>query len=129
MSEPGETRMITLDGRELKAGDRLWSTAYGWVEVKQTEPDLAFAIRTTLGSYSASGKYSTYGPRSLFWDEVKIDPPPPPKKKVKKYQWLVRSLNTGAVFVPQKIYTEEGARREWIEVIRPIEETMIEVEE
>ena len=127
MSEPGETRMITLDGRELKVGDRLWSTAYGWVEVKQTEPDLAFAIRTTLGSYSASGKYSTYGPRSLFWDEVKIDPPPPPKRKVKKWLWLV-IFDTA--FVTSEKYTEAEARRIYGAcIIRPIEETMIEVEE
>lgn len=68
--------------------------------------------------------------RTLFWGEVKINPPSPPKRKVRKWQWLVAPECASPPYVTHTMYTKEGARSVYgNQAIRPIEETMIEVEE
>ena len=122
--------MITLDGREVKVGDRLWSIPDGWVTVEALEGG-GYPIVTERRTYTTTGKmWKSDRASVLFWDEVKIDPPPPPKRKVKKYQWLISNAAYNAPAVIMESMTEERARMIYGgRVIRPIEETMIEVEE
>ena len=122
--------MITLDGREVKVGDRLWSILDGWITITVISDHPCYPIESAENNYTSDGKlYNSNRGRVLFWDEVKIDPPPPPKQKVRKYQWLVtpeycRSYATAAMYTEEEVRSVYGDQ-----VIRPIEETMIEVEE
>lgn len=82
--------MITLDGKEVKVGDKLWSFSYGWGN----------AIYVNLNCFQVefNKKFCTYisgiaiteTARTLFWDEIKFDIPKPPKSKVKKWKWLMK---------------------------------------
>lgn len=80
--------------RDVKVGDRVWSTIGGWGTVERIDNggfypvvakhDAPFPVANELCSFTISGKAWAYGPQCLFWDEVKIVPPPRPKRKVKK---------------------------------------------
>jgi hypothetical protein len=57
-----------------------------------------------------------------------------PKPKVKKYQWLLQWKNENSKWLTDFHYTIEEAKAKWpdtatAELICPVEETMIEVEE
>lgn len=81
---------METDFRNAKVGDRVWSIAYGWGVVKKTDyPYLEFKIlvgfqKEISCSYTIDGIGGHGEFRTLFWDEVKIEPPPRPKRKVKK---------------------------------------------
>ncbi len=82
--------MITLNGHEVKVGDRLWSVMHGEfgkvVGIKDYI-ELRFASLSTC-FFGLDGSYFKDGPQLLFWDKVEIVPPPKPK--VKKYRALLR---------------------------------------
>jgi hypothetical protein len=82
--------MITLDGIEVKVGDRLWSVACGKFCVVEamdkTEAD--YPIVAKEDSWTTDGKLYSYLARDLYWDKVEIIPPPKPKKMVKKSGWI-----------------------------------------
>ncbi|MDD5722665.1 MAG: hypothetical protein PHY29_02870 [Syntrophales bacterium] len=59
-------------------------------------------------------------------------PIPRPKKKVKKWQWLVKWYESGNINVLPDLWTKDGLMRalgDSVEIICPIEETMIEVDQ
>ena len=84
--------MITLNGWEVKVGDKLWSVMHGEfgrvVRIKDYI-ELQFASLST-GFFGLDGSYFKDGPQVLFWDKVEIVPPPKSRRKVKKYRALLR---------------------------------------
>ena len=84
--------MITLNGWEVKVGDKLWSVMHGEfggvVRIKDYI-ELRFASLST-GFFGLDGSYFKDGPQVLFWDKVEIVPPPKPRRKVKKYRALLK---------------------------------------
>lgn len=91
--------MENNDFKDAKVGDRVWDLLKGWGEVASlsVEPVTSFNegkrrvyidfISDEDCWYSQEGN-SQEGisdkRRTLFWDEVIINPPPKPKKRVKK---------------------------------------------
>jgi hypothetical protein len=65
--------MVTLHGKEIKKGDRVWGLREGWVEVDYIDDTLSYPIDTAIGTYTIDGKvsYSDKFP-TLFWDELEI---------------------------------------------------------
>ena len=125
------TEKIFLDGHEVKVGDRLYCLLYGWGTVDDINFGRDYPLFLNLGehamTYTASGEHFLGQGRVLYWDELKITPPPKPGKKVKKYQWLMRQKD-GSHWVTTNLHTEEDARVMWGDkVVRPIEETLVEV--
>ena len=125
------TEKIFLDGHEVKVGDRLYCLHYGWGTVSDIFVGGSYPLFLMFGentvTYTVDGKQFLRQKRALYWDEVKIIPPPKPGKKVKKYQWLMRQKD-GSHWVTTNLHTEEDARVMWGDkVVRPIEETLVEV--
>lgn len=93
--------MITLNGHEVKVGDRLWSALVGdWVLVTSLRENggvevypISVLLERTGESftYTQKGQYFDGGCQVLFWDKIELGPQPPkPKRKVKKYRALLR---------------------------------------
>ena len=84
--------MVTLNGYEVKVGDRLWSVMHGeFGEVVNIRGYLNLQFSGTLCLFHFGGSYTQNGPQIIFWDKIELGPPPPkPKRKVKKYRALLR---------------------------------------
>ena len=122
--------MIELDGRGIKVGDMLWNPMFGWGEVKNIESNASRPLMLTFkyGNFlfEKDGSYGD-GPRSLFWDEVKIVPPKP-KQKVKKWKWAYFILDSLRRYyhVTDLHYTEKEAYAKFSNIAGKIQETEIE---
>jgi hypothetical protein len=91
--------MIQLDGIEVKVGSQMWAVQLGWVTVTGVNSG-CYSIETHTpifghAGFTVDGCYIQDGPRSLFWDEVKIIPPAKPKRIVKKE--VVKYINDAGV--------------------------------
>ena len=88
---------IMMDGEPLEAGDKVYSLTYGWVIIKELQPEstsrpILFetdeGLRTIcLKSLTYHQKYKT---RDLFWQKPEIVPPPKLKKK-KVWDWFAQN--------------------------------------
>ena len=122
--------MIELDGKEIKIGDMLWNPMFGWGEVINIESNVSRPLMLTfkygIFLFKKDGSYGD-GPRSLFWDEVKIVPPKP-KQKVKKWKWAFFTFDAGWQYynVTKSHYTEEQAYAKFSNIVGRIQETEIE---
>lgn len=80
--------MITLHGKEIKVGDKVWDFLSGWSEVVTLGKNSFFPINTNITNYSSEGMHalSQKFPR-LFWQEFEIPAHAFEKQKVmvKKY--------------------------------------------
>ena len=136
--------MITLNGHEVKVGDRLWSALVGdWVLVTslrenggvEVYPISALLERTGESlTYTQKGQYFDGGCQVLFWDKIELGPPPPkPKRKVKKWHALIKVVN-GSYGLSQEYYSSLGEAQAhyatiWRQAIRLIPETEQEFDE
>lgn len=79
------------DFQNVKIGDRVWDFIHGWGFVDSVTED-SFIVhfgqnlfKIDFGYFKRNARSTLIsGPRTLFWDEVKIIPPPKPRKRVKK---------------------------------------------
>ena len=136
--------MPTINGREVKVGDRLYSYLFAsWGEVIKkngiVDMDIRYPIRVLFPSigeetYTSDGRFRLdYRSQDLFWNEVSITPPEPPKKKVKKWQWLYRSEGESVSITPKPYRTFEEASLDnpslRTRLIGPCKESEVEIEE
>jgi hypothetical protein len=65
--------MTTLHGLEIKVGDKVWDTRYGWSEVISLYNRKMYEIRTNYNFYTTEGKYNSSDKLpSIFWNEFEI---------------------------------------------------------
>jgi hypothetical protein len=65
--------MTTLHGLEIKVGDKVFDTRYGWSEVVALCKTSPHNIITNIDCYTTDGKYSIDNKLpSLFWNEFEI---------------------------------------------------------
>jgi len=73
-----------------RVGDRVWSSVFGWGSVRSFGGDEKYPVQVRFKSgnsdisYMVSGQRDDYELRTLYWDELCIDPPERPKRKAKK---------------------------------------------
>jgi hypothetical protein len=65
--------MVTLHGKEIKVGDKVWDSHYGWSEVVSLYGNEYYVIETNYSYYDADGKFyrNDILPR-LFWNEFEV---------------------------------------------------------
>lgn len=65
--------MTTLHGIEIKVGDKVFDSIYGWSEVVKLYNGEPYIIATNIGIYTNDGKLHSANifPR-LFWNEFEI---------------------------------------------------------
>lgn len=65
---------VTLHGKHIKEGDKVWDNRFGWTTVKNIRPDRKYKISTGYYSYMQDGKAIEQNEfPSLFWKEQKFD--------------------------------------------------------
>ena len=118
--------MTTLHGKEIKVGDKVWSTVRGWEEVIAIDAENPYPIITGKSSYTTEGRYlRDIAFVSLFWQEMMLVPKPEPKYE---WQFLYNCEGAPSYFIASKLYYEsEEAIRE--ELNHWPERTVIRIEE
>lgn len=87
--------MITLHGKEVRVGDKVWDMKLGWGVVEelfdknQTRYPIGIQWEVSYARVSEDGKYSDYDAApTLFWQPLEYKIPEKPKPKEKAWQWV-----------------------------------------
>lgn len=65
---------VTLHGKPIKVGDKIWNFRSGWVTVEYLHQDDPYPIITNSSSCTRNGKrYLSDGCPSFFWKEQILD--------------------------------------------------------
>ena len=72
---------------DAKAGDRVWSSGWGWGNICKISPDSTYPLIVQFSrsrfTFTIEGRISVeHINPTLFWDEVKIVPPERPKETI-----------------------------------------------
>ena len=80
----------------VKVGDKVWSTIFGWGEIVAINKDDNFPLKVFFGDYREEfdfeGRYWEHSLVTLFWNEIKLPSNEEDKKPFNLVEYLRENL-------------------------------------